>query len=174
MKTEDLKALGLTDEQIQQVFAMNGADLKREKERADGLQTQLKAAQDGLAAFDGVDVADLKNQVAKLTADLAAQADAFAFDSTLDGAIRDAGGRSVKAVRGMLDLDALKASKNRAADIQAALDALVKDSAWAFAAPAQDTGATVSTGSEHGGSGSTQPEDGVAAAFAALNPGLKL
>lgn len=26
MKTEDLKALGLTDEQVQRVFAMNGAD----------------------------------------------------------------------------------------------------------------------------------------------------
>lgn len=66
MKTEDLKALGLTDEQIQQVFAMNGADLKREKDRADGLQTKLKTAQDGLAAFDGVDVEGLKGQIAAL------------------------------------------------------------------------------------------------------------
>ena len=28
MKTEDLKALGLNDEQVQRVFAMNGADAK--------------------------------------------------------------------------------------------------------------------------------------------------
>ena len=30
MKTEDLKALGLNDEQVQRVFAMNGADVNRE------------------------------------------------------------------------------------------------------------------------------------------------
>ena len=29
MKTEDLKALGLNDEQVQRVFAMNGADVNR-------------------------------------------------------------------------------------------------------------------------------------------------
>lgn len=176
MKREEVKTIlpDITDEQLDQLMDLYGTDIEGQKTTITKLQGQLKTAQDGLAAFDGVDVADLKNQVAKLTADLAAQADGFAFDSTLDGAIRDAGGRSVKAVRGMLDLDALKASKNRAADIQAALDALARENAWAFAGPAQDTGATVSTGSEHGGSGSTQPDDGVAAAFAALNPGLKL
>ena len=52
------------------------------------------------------------------------------------GAIRDAHGRDVKAIRGMLDVDALKASKDRTADIKAALDALTKEKAWAFdAAP---------------------------------------
>ena len=36
------------------------------------------------------------------------QADGYAFDSALNGAIRDAKGRDVKAIRGMLDLDRLK------------------------------------------------------------------
>jgi len=173
MKTEDLKALGLTDEQVQQVFAMHGADLKREKDRADSLQTQLKTAQDGLKAFDGVDVEGMKAQIAKLSADMAAQADGFAFDSALDGAIRDAGGRSLKAVRGMLDLDALRASKDRGADIKAALDGLVKENPWAFAEQPKVTGATVSTGSEHG-EGGIAKIDGVEADFLKLNPGIKL
>lgn len=34
MKTEELKALGLNDEQVQRVFAMNGADVNREKQAA--------------------------------------------------------------------------------------------------------------------------------------------
>lgn len=46
-------------------------------------QAQLKTAQDGLAKFDGVDVAALNAQVAKLQADLKTQADGFAFDNAL-------------------------------------------------------------------------------------------
>ena len=101
-----------------------------------GLTTQLNTAKDSLKAFEGVDVADLKGQITKLQGQLADQADSFAFDSALDGAIRDAHGRDVKAIRGMLDVDALKASKDRTTDIEAALDALTKEKAWAFdAAP---------------------------------------
>ena len=33
MKTEELKALGLTDDQVQRVFALHGADVNREKRR---------------------------------------------------------------------------------------------------------------------------------------------
>ena len=51
MKTEDLKALGLNDEQVQRVFAMNGADVNREKQAAetakaerDAIRTQLDEA----------------------------------------------------------------------------------------------------------------------------------
>ena len=35
MKTEDLKAQGLTDEQINFVMSENGKDIKREKDRAE-------------------------------------------------------------------------------------------------------------------------------------------
>ena len=51
MKTEELKALGLNDEQVQRVFAMNGADVNREKQAAetakaerDAIRTQKAAA----------------------------------------------------------------------------------------------------------------------------------
>ena len=145
MKREDVKNKipGITDEQLNWIMQENGADINREKSAATALQTQLdnanaqlKTAQDGLKAFEGVDVADLKGQITKLQGQLADQADSFAFDSALDGAIRDAHGRDVKAIRGMLDVDALKVSKDRTSDIQAALDALTKEKAWAFdAAP---------------------------------------
>ena len=102
------------------------------------------------------------------------QADGYAFDSALNGAIRDAKGRDVKAIRGMLDLDRLKGSKDRGADIQAALKALAEEKAWAFESAAPGgTGVVVNTGAEHG-TGGTAEDDGVAAAFASLNPNLKL
>ena len=161
MKREDVKKQipNITDEQLDWLMGENGRDITAEKTRAANLQTQvndlttqlntqlnthlntqlntqLNTAKDGLKAFEGVDVADLKGQITKLQGQLADQADSFAFDSALDGAIRDARGRDVKAIRGMLDVDALKASKDRTSDIKAALDALTKEKAWAFdAAP---------------------------------------
>ncbi len=154
------------------------------KEKYAALQTQvseltgqLRTTQESLKAFDGVDVGELKGQIAKLQTDLQAQADGFAFDAALDGAIRDARGRDVKAIRGMLDLDALRGSKDRSADIKAALEGLAKEKEWAFEAaqetrPQPGAGLVVDTGGEHG-AGGTATTDGVEAAFAALNPDLK-
>ena len=185
MKREEVRSHipGITDEALKWLMDENGADINREKARAETLQKQLDAAtgqlqtvQDQLKAFDGKDVAALEAQVAKLTQDLKDQADGFAFDTTLDGAIRDAKGRNVKAIRGMLDLAALKGSKDRSADIKTALDSLAKENPWAFepAAEQPGTGVTVSTGGEHGAGGGAGNDDGVAAAFASLNPTLKL
>ena len=127
MKREDVKKQipNITDEQLDWLMGENGRDITAEKTKAANLQTQvndlttqLNTAKDGLKTFEGVDVADLKGQITKLQGQLADQADSFAFDSALDGAIRDAHGRDVKAIRGMLDVDALKVSKDRTSDIQ--------------------------------------------------------
>ena len=71
------------------------ADFNTKNDEVKTLQGQLKTAQDGLKAFDGVDVEGLKGQIKKLQDDMAAQADAFKFDTLLDGAIRDAKGKNV-------------------------------------------------------------------------------
>lgn len=188
MKREDVKAHipTITDEAMTWILDTAGAELTREKNKAADLQKQLDAAngqlsevQEKLKAFDGVDVAQLKGESDKLRQQIADMKDGWAFDSALDGAIRDAKGRNLKAIRGMLDLDALKASKDRSADIKAAIEGLVKENPWAFeTAPSGSEGgkpgATFSTGGEHGAGGNAGEEDGVAAAFAALNPELKL
>ena len=141
MKREDVKNKipGITEEQLNWIMQENGADITREKNAAAALQTQLtsaqaqlKTTQDGLAAFDGVDVAGLQAQVTKLQADMRAQADGFAFDNALNTAILGKKGRSVNAVRALLDLDALKGSKDRTTDINKALEDAVKANPWAF------------------------------------------
>ena len=188
MKREDVKAHipNITDEAMTWILDTAGAELTREKNKAADLQKQLDAAntqlsdvQEKLKAFDGINVDELKGESDKLRQQIADMKDGWAFDSALDGAIRDAKGRNLKAIRGMLDLDALKASKDRSADIKAAIEGLVKENPWAFeTAPSGSEGgkpsATFSTGGEHGTGGSAGEEDGVAAAFAALNPELKL
>ena len=171
---------GITDEQLDWLMGENGRDVTAEKTKAaslqgqvDDLTKQLNTAKDGLKAFEGVDVADLKGQITKLQGQLTDQADSFAFDAALDGAIRDARGRDVKAIRGMLDVAALKASKDRTSDIKTALDALVKGKAWAFdAAPGGYP--NVKDGGEAAARGKGGMVDGVEAAFASMNPNLKV
>ena len=179
MKREEVKAKipGITDEQLDWIMGENGKEINAEKNKASSLQsqveeltTQLNTAKDGLKAFEGVDVNELKSKNAELQKQLADQENAFAFDRALDSAIRERKGRDVAAIRGMLDIEKLKASKDRTSDIKAALDGLYKEKGWAF--ETEGSGMQVSTGGEHGSGGNSA--DGVEAAFAALNPGLKL
>lgn len=187
MKREDVKNKipGITDEQLNWIMQENGADINREKSAATALQTQLdnanaqlKTAQDGLKAFDGVDVAGLQEQVTKLKADMKAQAEGFAFDNALNAAIMSKKGRSVKAVRALLDLDALKGSADRSTDIAKALDDAAKANPWAFD-DVQDgekkNAGTYSTGAEHGDPMHGEDDvDPVEASFKAMNPNIKI
>ena len=181
MKREEVKTKipGITDEQLDWLMDENGRDVTAEKTKAANLQTQvndlttqLNTAKDGLKAFEGVDVADLKGQITKLQGQLSEQADSFAFDSALDAAIHDAHGRDVKAIRGMLDVTALKASKDRTSDIKAAVEALVKEKAWAF--EGSSSYPNVPDGGSAGAGGGTPAADGVEAAFKGMNPGLNV
>lgn len=85
------------------------------------------------------DTEQLQAEITRLQGELDAQAKAhkqqlsdMAFDHMLDNAIRAAKGRDTKAVRSMLDLDALKGSEDHQTAIKAALEGLQKGSAWLF------------------------------------------
>ncbi len=54
------------------------------------------------------------------------------FRQMLEGAITEAKGKNAKAITALLDVDALKESKNQEADIKAALEGLKKDSGYLF------------------------------------------
>lgn len=86
MKREEVKNKipGITDEQLDWLMGENGRDVTAEKTKAaslqgqvDDLTKQLNTAKDGLKAFEGVDVADLKGQITKLQGQLTDQADSF-------------------------------------------------------------------------------------------------
>ena len=142
MKTEDLQAKGLTEEQIAFVMAENGKDVTREKNRADNYKNQLDDAKTSLKAFEGVDVKDLQGKVTQLTADLAAK-EAEYTQKLADRDFTDLVGRyaaeykahDVKAVMPFLDTEKLKASKNQDADIKAAFEGLKKDQSYLFNDP---------------------------------------
>ncbi len=72
MKTEDLIALGLTQEQANSVFAMAGKDREKDKKtietlttERDDLKTRLETAENTVSAFEGKTPEDVKAEIEK-------------------------------------------------------------------------------------------------------------
>lgn len=162
MKTEELKALGLTDEQITAVFKINGADVNREKDKAkadiDGLKEQLATAADSLKKFDGIDPAKLTEQITSLNKQLSDQKADYEkkiadrdFNDLLTGAIASAGGRNAKAISALLDIGTLKASKNQKDDVAKAIEDLKKDNDYLFTSKEPVKNAVGGTGGSSSG-----------------------
>lgn len=70
MKTEDLTALGLTEEQVDKVFALHGKAINAQKQKTtaaeaerDNYKTQLDAANDTLKKFEGIDPDKIQGEI---------------------------------------------------------------------------------------------------------------
>lgn len=88
MKTEDLKALGLTDEQIKFIFAENGKDIQKLQDEVkalsserDKFKTQAETAETALKGFEGKDPDKLAEELEKWKAQ--AEADKKDFEKKL-------------------------------------------------------------------------------------------
>lgn len=96
-----------------------------------GLETQLQTATDNLKKFEGIeDPAKLQGEITRLNNELTTQKETYEgqiadmqFGALLEGAITAAGGRNAKAIKALLDVDALKKSKDQTADIKTAIEA---------------------------------------------------
>lgn len=115
------------------------AEVTKIEAARDNYKSQLDTAQTSLRGFEGVDVNELKKQIGDLQTQLTnaeknyqAKLDDMDFQSLLDSAISGSGAKNGKAVKALLDIDALKASKNRTADIESALSAIKADNDYLF------------------------------------------
>lgn len=152
MKREDLKAIeGLTEEQINAVMRLHGLDAAAHQATVQGLQAQLATAQQGLAAFDGVDVNDQRSQITNLTNQLSQQAAEFAFNGVLRAAAHEAGALDENDAIALLpDRATLRESKNQAEDVKQAFADLKSRKPYLFqqGAPAPQDGAGPQPGAE--------------------------
>lgn len=165
MKRDFLEGLNLEKEVIDQIMAENGKDIEAEKAKLttaeadrDKFKEQLETATTELEKFKDVKPEELQATIEKLQNDLKAKDDEYAareaeraFTDSIKEAIKAAGGRNDKAVMAMLDLDALRDSKNQKDDIKAALEEVKKDNDYLFGSnePIKNpTGPTGGGGSE--------------------------
>jgi chromosome segregation ATPase len=147
----------------------------------DGLNEQLTNVNEKLGAFDGVDLEAQRLQVEKLQDDIKTMKGDYEskladreFQAALDRAILTQKGRSQKAIRAELDLDALRKSKNQESDIGSAINALMESSSYLFDTTETSgcnpppTPASVSSGGGHSEEGA-----GVLSGNAFMNQALR-
>lgn len=146
MKREFLQNLkvgeeSLPKEVIDAIMAENGRDITAAKDAAvkpyADYQTikeeneRLKGQQ-GDALVDGKSAQQWKEAHDQLVADHKNEVDGIKFQHVLDASIANAKGKNVKAITALLDVEALRGSEDQQKAIDAALEALKKDSGYLF------------------------------------------
>lgn len=123
MNAEDLKKLGLTDEEvIQKIIVLHGKDIEGHKNKlttaqaeVDGLKKQMTEANSTIEGFKKLDPEALQKAADEWKAKAeAAQAEAqkqvaeLKFNHALNGALISAKAKNAKAVQALLDMNNLK------------------------------------------------------------------
>lgn len=143
MQRKFLEDMGLEKDVIDKIMSENGKDIESTKHKLeverDNYKDSLEIAQNSLKEFEGVDVKELKGKVAQLTADLTQKDNEYKakiadmeFSSVLDSAISASKAKNTKALKALLDVEKLKASKNQAEDIKSAIENVKKDNDYLF------------------------------------------
>lgn len=189
MKREELEALGLTKEQIDGTLDMYHkehdpvqkeldtvkADLTAEQEKVKTHEGTIEDLKKDLEEFKDADVSGMKQKIEDLEKDIKAKDADYQkqiadrdFDDVLKDSIVAAHGKNAKAIKALLDVDTLKASKNQKEDVAAAIKALseAEDSKMLFGeAEPNPTGKGDPIGGV-GGTGTKPQADSLASALA--------
>lgn len=162
-----LKDKGIEDskEVIDSIMAENGKDVEAAKgelntvtAERDKLQGQLDEATQSLEKFKDVKPDELNAEIEKLKQTIkdkdtehAAKIADMEFNAGIEKAITESGAKNAKAVKALLDIEALKESKNQKDDIKSALEAVKKDNDYMFGSKEPINNPSV--GSTKGGGG---------------------
>lgn len=145
MKTEDLKAQGLTDEQIKFIMAENGKDIETEKakitaeaEKLTKANETIKTLQDTVKKFDGVDVEQLKKDLADAETKYNTDLSATKLNYALEARLAKEGAVNSKAVKALLDGSKISLDGDNLIGIDEQLKTLKESEKWAFAQPTPD------------------------------------
>lgn len=122
MKREDLTKIGVGEDLVERIMAMHGQDIEKHKSATetakaemDALKAQLTEASTTIEGFKKLDVDsiraaadDWKTKAEQAQVEAQKQVAALKFDHALEGALSGAKARNPKAVRALLQQDALK------------------------------------------------------------------
>jgi len=144
MKREELTQLGLEKEAIDKIMAINGTDIEKakgesakSKEELEKLQGQLAEANATIEKFADYEETkkaadDYKKKLEESEKEFASKLSERDFNDALKLAIVKAGAKNEKAVKALLDIEALKTSKNQQADIEKAIEATRSEADYLF------------------------------------------
>lgn len=114
-------------------------EVEKVRNARDNYKTQLETAQTALKDFEGVDVKDLQGKIDKLNNELAAKDTEYQqkladmeWDGKVAEALKKAGAKNVTAAKALLDLKAIRESKNQDADLQTAIDSSKEENGYLY------------------------------------------
>ena len=147
MKREDLKAMELADEAIDEIMKLHGksveahkAQLTEAEKQVETLQGQLEEANKAIEGFkeldvDGIKAAadDWKAKAEQAQKDAQAEITRLKFDHALEGALAEAKAKNPKAVKALLNFDNLKlAEDGRIVDLDEQLKVIKDENDYLF------------------------------------------
>lgn len=162
MTREQLKAIlpeGADDSVVTKILDALHAEIQPHKDAAKQAADDLAAKVAEMAEISkkattaGEKAKAYEELQAKYDADIKAaneRAEEIEFHTKLDGKLRDKGARNPKAAKALMDIDALKKSKNQDADMDAAIEALAKRADAAHEFNPQPTGQKTNIGAPAG------------------------
>lgn len=146
MTKEQLLELGLNEEQIKEVFRLNGIAVNNAKDEAETikaenerLKEQLEKANTTIEEFKEMDIEGIKAAADEYKAKYEEtenkykeELEKIKFNHALDKALAKAKARNTKAVRALLDLDNLKLADDKILGLDEQLEQLRKENDFLF------------------------------------------
>lgn len=174
MNREELKALGLTDDQIDKVMAAHGKVVNSTKEQLDTVTTERDSLKEQITERDTqldnlskqvkdneeltAEINRLKEENQTSTSELQQKLDQQAFDFTLDKALSSANVRNSKALKALLDLEKVKLDGEKLLGLDDQLTALKESDAYLFQQEEKNQGPTIVVpGNPNGSTGNSNP-----------------
>lgn len=148
MTKEELKALGLDDEQIKEVFRLNGiavnnarGDLETIEAEKESLEEQLKTANEAIEEFKEMDIEgikaaadDYKTKYEEEKTKHEQELEKIKFNHTLEDALKGAKAKNAKAVKALLDLEGLKLNEGKIVGLDEQLESIKEENDYLFKA----------------------------------------
>lgn len=149
MNTEQLKELGLNDNQIQEVFKLRGQEIEQanankqalEAQQAENenLKNQIKEANKQISDFKELDIDSIKQRASEYETKYQEseskrkqELEDLNLQHSIDLGLIKAGTKNSKATKALLDYDALRASKNLENDINSQIESLKESDSYLF------------------------------------------
>lgn len=126
MKKEELLELGLTEEQIQGVFKLNGQDINSIKSERDNLKSELEVANNKISELG--DYENVKAEVEKYKNEISD----LKLNHSIENSLMKSKVKNPKAAKALLDIEALKNSKNFDSDLENQIKSMKESDSYLF------------------------------------------
>ena len=135
MKTEELTTLGLTEDQVKGVFALNGTDIEKHKQdnvtlqgELTGLKGQLQTANTKLEGYDP----EWKNTLTLAQQEASKEVAKLKLDYSITNALKESKAKDPDIIKALINIEAVKQVGDKVIGLKEQLEKLKTDKDYLF------------------------------------------